>query len=78
MRKQLLLITKKSIFYRVRKITPAGTVTTIAGNSNSGNDNGAAFSATFNVPVGVAVDAAGNVYVADITNNLIRKIDPLG
>lgn len=64
--------------YRVRKITPAGVVTTIAGNSNSGNGNGTALSATFNVPAGVAVDAGGNVYVADITNNLIRKIDPMG
>jgi len=63
---------------RVRKITPAGAVTTIAGSVGGGSNNGAALSAGFNGAAGVAVDAAGNVYVADISNNLIRKIDPHG
>lgn len=63
---------------RVRKITPAGLVTTVTGNGSLGADNGPVVSATFNVPAGVVVDDAGNIYVADIRNNLIRKIDPQG
>jgi gliding motility-associated-like protein len=63
---------------RVRKITPTGLVTTVSGTGAFGADNGPALSATFNVPAGVVVDDAGNIYVADIRNNLIRKIDPQG
>ncbi|WP_172829291.1 NHL domain-containing protein [Mucilaginibacter mallensis] len=63
---------------RIRKITPAGLVTTIAGNSNAGALNGNGISATFNSPSGVAVDAIGNIYVADLGNSLIRKIDVQG
>jgi len=62
----------------IRKITPAGVVTTIAGNGAAGASNGTAPSSTFNTPDGVAVDAIGNVYVADLGNNLIRKIDISG
>ncbi|HAL82858.1 MAG TPA: hypothetical protein DCO83_11990 [Mucilaginibacter sp.] len=72
----------------IRKITPAGTVSTYAGNGRAGYYNGAADSshlksttdtmALFNNPQAVAVDAAGNVYVADRGNNLIRKILPTG
>lgn len=59
----------------IRKITPAGVVTTVAGVAGTnGSTNGAATSATFNMPRSVAVDASGNVYVADYANNLIRKI----
>ena len=58
----------------IRKITPAGLVTTLAGDGTAGRVDGAARSARFNGPVGVAVDAQGNVYVADTYNDLIRQI----
>ena len=63
---------------RIRKITPAGVVSTIAGKGTIGNANGTAANATFNYPHGVAVDGAGNIFVADAGNSLIRKITPDG
>ncbi len=63
---------------RIRKITPGGVVSTIAGDGTPGILNGTALSAQFNYPRGVAVDASGNIYVADAGNNLIRKISPQG
>jgi streptogramin lyase len=62
----------------IRKIATDGTVTTLAGNGSPGKGNGTGRSASFNSPFGIAVDAAGNVYVADSGNNLIRKITPGG
>lgn len=62
----------------IRKITPNGTVTTIAGKLLLGKSNGAGTAATFNIPQGLAVDASGNLYVADAENNLIREISPAG
>jgi len=62
---------------RVRKISAdGGTVTTIAGNGNQGysGDNGAASSALLNGPQGVAVDGAGNIYIADSRNNAVREV----
>ena len=61
---------------RIRKITPGSVVTTLAGNGAIGSTNGVGTSASFNDPAGVATDAAGNVYVADASNHLIRKITP--
>ena len=64
--------------YTIRKITPAGAVTTLAGSGSPGNSNGTGSAASFNIPTGTAVDAAGNVFVSDFQNNLIRKISPAG
>ncbi len=60
--------------HRIRKISPVGIVTTLAGSGESGSADGTAAAATFSYPLGVAADAAGSVYVADFQNNRIRKI----
>jgi trimeric autotransporter adhesin len=60
---------------RIRKVS-SGIITTVAGNGNknySGN-NGPATSASLNTPYGVALDASGNLYIADYYNNRIRKV----
>jgi len=63
----------------IRKITPAGVVTTLAGTPGvPGTADGVEANAGFRAPEGVAVDAAGNVYVADTVNNTIRKITSAG
>jgi glucose/arabinose dehydrogenase len=58
---------------RVRQATPAGVVSTLAGSSE-GYVDGAAATAKFDSPFGVAVDSAGDVFVADAVNNAIRKL----
>ena len=63
---------------RVRVITPAGMVTTLAGSGQAGYVDGVGLDAQFKSPASLAVDQAGNVYVADTTNNRIRKIAPDG
>jgi hypothetical protein len=61
----------------VRKITPAGVVTTFAGSLlHGGSGDGTGSGARFNGLQGICMDGAGNVYVADSVNNAIRKIDP--
>jgi sugar lactone lactonase YvrE len=62
----------------VRKITPDGTVSTLAGSGQAGAVDSTGTAASFDGPAGLAVDVAGNVYVADSNNNLIRKITPAG
>ena len=62
----------------IRKITPAGLVTTLAGNPNGGDADGMGTNASFGMPYGVTVDGNGNVYFADYVNNKIKKITPLG
>ncbi len=62
----------------IRKITPAGLVTTFAGSASAGSADGANAFARFNLPTGAALDSSGNVYVADSVNSTIRKITPGG
>jgi sugar lactone lactonase YvrE len=67
---------------RVRKVSPGGTITTIAGSTTNGvcsgisfgGDGGPAVSAKLNCPTGVAVDGQGNLYIADRANNRVRKV----
>jgi hypothetical protein len=63
--------------YRVRKISPSGTLSTVAGSGIGGysGDGGAATAAQLYRPAGVAVDAAGDVFVSDSGNNVVRKIN---
>ncbi|MBX3164543.1 MAG: T9SS type A sorting domain-containing protein [Bacteroidetes bacterium] len=70
---------------RIRKVSTNGIITTIAGSGATGSSNGgfsgdggAATAAQLNNPHGVAVDAAGNVYIADMGNNRIRKVSTNG
>ena len=65
---------------RIRKISPNGVIVTIAGTGIAGfsGDGGLATDAQLNQPEGVAVDASGNLYIADTGNNRIRKISPDG
>ena len=63
----------------IRKISPSGVVTTVAGKAGvTGSINGAGPDARFRNPTGIAVDLNGNAYIADTGNNVIRKISPAG
>jgi sugar lactone lactonase YvrE len=65
---------------RIRRVDAAGTITTVAGNGTFGfgGDGGPATSASLREPLGVAVDAAGNLLIADTSNQRIRRVDPAG
>src|SRR5207249_3913068 len=65
---------------RIRKVSPAGTITTVAGNGTFGpsGDGGPATSAQLSYPAGVAVDGAGNLFIVDTGNQRIRKVSPAG
>ncbi len=68
-------------FNAVRKITPAGAISTVAGSyalSGFGGDGGQATQALLYSPSGVAVDSSGSLYIADLGNNRIRKVAPSG
>ena len=64
--------------HRIRKLTPSGVTTTFAGSGSGAWADGLGTSAHFCYPNGLTVDSAGVVYVADRSNNRIRKITPLG
>ena len=66
--------------HRIRKVDSTGTITTLAGTGERGfgGDGGPASQAQLNFPTGVAVDEAGNLYIADLANHRIRKVDSTG
>jgi len=65
---------------RVRRVDTHGTITTVAGTGSAGfnGDNQSAIVAKLNSPTGVAVDAAGNLFIADQSNHRVRRVDTLG
>lgn len=63
---------------RIRRITPAGVVTTLAGNALQGSVDAVGTNASFNNPEGISIDAQGNLYVADFFNRKIRRVTPTG
>ncbi len=65
---------------RIRKVSTSGIISTIAGTGTEGfsGDGGAATAAELNLPMGVAVDGSGNIYISDSYNNRIRKVNTSG
>ena len=65
---------------KVRKVSASGVIGTVAGSGTAGfgGDGGAAASAQLNLPVGVAVDSSGNLYIADFGNSRVRKVSASG
>ena len=69
-----------SVNYRVRRVDASGTITTVAGTGERGysGDGGPAVEAEFGFVLDVAVDGAGNLYIADSVNNRVRRVDASG
>ena len=65
---------------RIRKVDPTGIITTVAGNGTGGysGDGGAAIDASLGSPQDIFVDNNGNLYIAERSNGVIRKVDPSG
>ena len=65
---------------RVRAISPGGTITTVAGNGTAANtgDGGLATAASLTFPTGLALDSAGNLFIADFSASVIREVDTSG
>ena len=61
---------------KIRKITPQGLVTTLAGNGTAGLQDGKFIASEFNQPGGIAIDKNGNLFIGDTGNNVIREINP--
>ncbi len=63
--------------HRIRRIAPDGTISTVAGTGTRGytGDGGPATAATFNLPHELRFDAAGNIFIADMANQVVRRID---
>jgi len=64
--------------HTIRKVTPAGVVTTFAGSGSNGSEDGTGTAASFNYLRGGAFDGDGNLFVADAGNRTIRKVTPAG
>jgi sugar lactone lactonase YvrE len=64
----------------IRKVSPTGIISAFAGNGlfKDAGDSGSAASASFRNPVGLAIDKLGNMYIADVSNHVVRKIAPTG
>ncbi len=69
-----------NIHNRIRMINSSGIITTVVGTGSGGfsGDGGAATAAQINNPRGIAIDASGNLYIADESNNRVRKVTPSG
>lgn len=74
------LYLSESSGHRVRKVDPTGIITTVVGTgvAGFGGDGGPATAARLNYPAGLAVDSAGNLYIADSQNAVVRKVDAAG
>ncbi|MES2630411.1 MAG: prepilin-type N-terminal cleavage/methylation domain-containing protein [Patescibacteria group bacterium] len=70
-----MYVTEQDNSHRVRKVTPAGVVTTLAGNGTAGFANGVGTATQFNYPNSITIDRSGNLYTSDAGSSYIRKIE---